>query len=278
MLVRPPRPSAFVRDLRQEARRKVAREMAQVRFDAGILQPPRTVGGSVVFQARVARTGPLTYVAPSGAPHVETRDADELRHMVSQLAGLPITLEHPAGMDPAPSEVVGKVLTATFEPGDPAFAVCDLQIDDPDALDAIKSGTSQISLGYQTNLDGNRQTGSIVHHVSVVQHARCGGACSMRTDCGSSPGCRCSSCLDRHVLFAPRKEPNMTRPKIDPDLDLQAATDRAARRDLSATFRRGESIAPPSDKTLADYDAPAETDEDLRSMDRALYRQFMRNQ
>lgn len=229
------------RNLRMEARVKVQRQLAQVRRDAGILQPPRHAGGSVVYQARVARTGPMTYIDTSGRPYVETRDADELRHMVSQLAGLPVTLEHPAGMDPSPSEVIGKVLAATFEPGDPAFAVCDLQIDDPDALDAIRSGTSQISLGYQTNLDGNRQTGSIVRHVSVVQHARCGRACSMRTDHGSCGGsCRCNRCLDAHPLF--KETPMSRKPAPDPLTSEDEAERRARMRDPSATFRStGES-------------------------------------
>lgn len=268
------------RDLRAEARARIRRQAAQVRRDAGVLQAPRQVGNSTVYSGRVARDGGMTYLDTSGRPYVETRDADELRRIVDQLVGKPVVLDHPPEGEMMATgsrqKVIGRVVNAYFEDGAPAYAVADVEVTDADARQAIADGQRQLSLGYSVDLDGTRQTNTNVDHVALVRHARCGASCALRTDCGGASGCRCSSCLDKHALFAPRKEQTMSRkPAPDPLTDMAAAEDRARRRDPSATFRSTGESADDAPNTANRTPEPA-SDDDMTSMDAALMRAFLR--
>lgn len=145
-----------------------------------------------IFEGRVARIhkpgDALKY--PWGEEH---RDAAELAEVVRQLPGTKVTLSHPSGLlsDGVPARVIGKVISARVD-GD--YAVATMEIADPAAVQVIKDGIQQLSLGYTCNKDSagyQRQTR--VDHLAVVPAARCGASCSLRADCADG-ACGCSSC------------------------------------------------------------------------------------
>ncbi len=145
---------------------------------------------SKTFIAKVARVGDHFYEANSrgrGSPAgTERRDAAELRKIVSQLVGKPVTMSHPPGLiaNGARADVVGKVVKSWID-GD--FAVAEFRVDEIHALSAIKSGVRELSLGYSTDADSNGfQRNTRVDHLALVHRARCGSACSIRVDCACS--------------------------------------------------------------------------------------------
>lgn len=112
----------------------------------------------------------------------EHRDAGELQNIVNQLKGLPIYLGHPTVF---PAKDSGQKIVGYVESGrvDEDTAVGKLVITDDEALAAIESGTYELSLGYACGLDGDRYQRNIqLDHLAIVDRARCGPSCSMRTD------------------------------------------------------------------------------------------------
>lgn len=266
------------RDLRSEARRKVQRQLAQVRRDAGELSRPVRTSSGVVYQGKIASTAPLTYIR-DGRAITEWRGEAELARIAAQAPGTPVVVEHPAGMlaSGSTAPVVGRVLHAHVESGSPSYVVAAIEITNSDAVNEIDDGRRGLSLGYQCDLtDDGEQKNIQLDHLAVVGNPRC-TTCSIRADHGSCGGsCRCDRCLQtNHPLFAPAKENSVKKPAPDPLTDMDAAERRARMRDLSATYQRGDRISPPSDRTLADLDAP-ESDDDLTSMEAAERRAFLR--
>lgn len=157
---------------------------------------PLTLGGRSTFKARVARVGAHDYGAgergPGSERGVERRDARELRRIVEQLPGKPLTLPHPRGLiaSGAQANVVGSVLRAWVE-GDYAWA--EFRVDSAAALAKIGDHTArELSLGYAVDMEGEWQRNTRVDHLALVPAARCGSACSIRTDCGPTP-CSCNA-------------------------------------------------------------------------------------
>lgn len=151
------------------------------------LPRPTSRGTSTIFTGRVARVGAHQY--SWGTEH---RDASELKRIVTQLAGKPVTLQHPAGLikDGAAARIVGQIDRAWVD-GD--YAVAEFRVDDQSALDEIRRGLRQLSLGYDTHADARGfQTGTVVDHLALVERARCGDACSLRADdsCGCGGSCK----------------------------------------------------------------------------------------
>lgn len=151
---------------------------SNLRTDRGPLSPPIT---ATIYEGRVARThapgDALMYV--SGPEH---RDTNELSNIVSQLAGLPIYVGHPSVFPAAQS---GQKPVGTVESGrlDEDTAVARLAVTDSEALKLIEAGTHELSLGYACQLDGDRFQRNIkLDHLAIVDRARCGPTCSMRTD------------------------------------------------------------------------------------------------
>jgi hypothetical protein len=168
----------------------------ELRFDRGVLQRPVRKDGTLVLEghaARVHRPGdPLRY--PHGN---EYRDDGELRALVGQLKGIPVTLGHPRGLisEGAPARVVGRVDAAWL---DGEHAAVTATITDRNAIDEIMAGTKELSLGYSTDVDGaGYQRGSRADHLAVVSSARCGASCSLRTDENTACACGCSGEIDR---------------------------------------------------------------------------------
>lgn len=164
----------------------------EVRFDRGQLQRPWRKGSALVIEgiaARVHKPGdPLRY-----AHGDEYRDLAELERIVSQLPGKPVVLPHPPKLIKrgAKPRVVGRVDAAWL---DGELAAVRLTIMDGDAIAAVESGTKQLSLGYEVSLDAaGYQRDTDVDHTAIIPAARCGDACSLRTDermdCSATCGC-----------------------------------------------------------------------------------------
>lgn len=157
--------------------------MSDVRFDKAI--PFAVRPGANIFIAKVARTGDYHYGngerggKPAG---VERRDETELRIIVDQLPGKPVTLGHPKGLirNGVPATIVGKVNRAWIENN---FAVAEFRVDSDEGLYAIQRGIREISPGYTTDADANgNHRNTRVDHVAIVHSARCGTECCIRTD------------------------------------------------------------------------------------------------
>lgn len=149
-----------------------------LRSDRGVLAPPIT---ATIYEGRVARAhAPGDALIYSTGP--EHRDADEVNRIVSQLNGLKVYLGHPAAY---PAATSGQSPVGYVESGrlDDDSAVARIVITDQEALDAIASGTYELSLGYQCVLDETRYQRNInLDHLAIVDRARCGASCAMRTD------------------------------------------------------------------------------------------------
>jgi hypothetical protein len=163
-----------------------------MRFDRGVLSRPKRRAGSLVVEghaARVHRPGdPLRY-----AHGDEFRDLAELRRIVDALIGVPVTLGHPNGLigEGAPARVVGRVDAAWL---DGEHAAVRMTINDADVAARVEAGTKELSLGYLcgARADGY-QTDTEIDHLAIVDKARCGAMCSLRTDarldCSETCGC-----------------------------------------------------------------------------------------
>lgn len=190
--------------------------MTMLRFDRGPLAKPVRDGRTLTIEGHAARVhgdgDPLVY---GDGP--EYRDRDELRRIVSQLRGVPVTLDHARGLvrDGAPAKVVGRVDNAWLD-GD--HAAVSITITDPEGIDAIEAGTKELSLGYETHLDASRyQRSTVVDHLAIVDRARCGASCSLRTDvrndCGGT--CACQKGTANMSSLANEDYLKAMRPKIE---------------------------------------------------------------
>lgn len=189
--------------------------MTEIRNDAGTLaKPVRLPNGGAIVEGRVARAGPHVYRNDDGSERIERRSLLELKLIVQQLAGKPITIGHPAGMisDGATAAIVGRVDSARLE-GD--HAVCTMTIADARALDAGR----ELSLGYKVAVDAlGNHNGTRVDHLALVPRARCGPTCSVRTDCASACTCnRAPAVFDREraILEVAAAGVNITRSDSD---------------------------------------------------------------
>lgn len=166
------------------------------------LAPLAAPKAAVHFEGRVARVhtpeDPLQY---NTGP--EYRRADEVQRIVDQLVGIKVTMHHPKGLlsQGAEARVIGTVIAARM---DGEYAVAVIALDDETAIEEVKSGIQQLSLGYQCNLDADRyQVGIQLDHLAVVPAARCGESCALRADEATwseadyhCPGCQCNDRKD----------------------------------------------------------------------------------
>ncbi len=168
----------------------------EIRFDRGPLQRPTRKGRTFVVEGHAARThrpgDGLRY-----AHGDEYRDAAELRAIVDQLPGIPVTLPHPPGLlkSGAQGRIVGRI-DAAWVDGD--RAAVRLSITDAQAASEVEAGTKELSLGYETSIDSaGYQRDSVADHLAIVTAARCGQACSLRTDERLDCAAECSCQIDR---------------------------------------------------------------------------------
>jgi hypothetical protein len=159
-----------------------------IRFDRGKFKStikPRLIEGVV---ARVHAVGDgLVY-----ADGEQYRDLAELQNIVDQLPGLPVATyaepdavnppSHPDGLlsEGTDYHEIGRVMGARVENDE---AVATIYIHDKGALQAVEDGIKELSLGYRCTTDADHyQRGIELDHLSLVYKARCGAACSLRTD------------------------------------------------------------------------------------------------
>lgn len=151
---------------------------SHLRSDRGSLAPPIS---ATIYEGRVARVHkPGDALIYSTGP--EHRDVDELANIVSQLPELKVYLGHPSVYPASASDqkVVGYVESGRM---DDDTAIARIVITDQEALDAIEAGTHELSLGYQCSLSEDRyQKNVVLDHLAIVDRARCGASCAMRTD------------------------------------------------------------------------------------------------
>ncbi len=163
--------------------------MSTARFDfAGALESPEPqADGSVIYTGRVARTGAHDY-----AWGVERRSDAELARIADQLAGLPITSEHPSDgrllREGGRADVVGQILDARVEG---AHVVARMRVNATGAA-YVRAGQKELSLGSSVKPVAGWQTDTRADHVALVFAGRCGASCAIRTDCAGACACGCA--------------------------------------------------------------------------------------
>lgn len=237
----------------------------EFRTDRGTLQRPRRTADGLLVEghaARVHRVGDgLRY--PTGE---EYRDLAELRRIVDQLVGTPVTYKHPKGMiseDPR-ARVVGRVDAAWL---DGEHAAVRILVDDEQAIEEIYNEATneivddarELSLGYETELDRTRhQRDTDIDHLALVEMARCGSSCALRADALSveKPGCACGGSREidrphahahREGSIAPLEKSNMAdneEKKLDEQLaELKGQLDAITKERDELKAKLGEKMA-----------------------------------
>lgn len=147
--------------------------------------------------ARTARTGVQSYLGSEvGRPDLATvnvfRDEAEVfsKGSLETFAGIPITIDHPRDAvtaDNWKSHAVGEATDGVLRDGE--FLKIGIRIKDRQAVDAIKAGKRELSVGYSTELvwedgkapDGTpyqaRQTSIAANHIAIVAAGRAGPQC-----------------------------------------------------------------------------------------------------
>lgn len=147
-----------------------------------------------------------------GQPVRVQRDAEDVFSEASlkSLRGLPVTVGHPPGglitPENAAQYVVGAVGDEVRRDGSNVRST--MTIWDQKGLDAIKSGISEVSLGYNHQIDSNpgisadgqaydaRQFEIRGNHLALVSRGRCGPSCryeSIATDSAGNEPCECQT-------------------------------------------------------------------------------------
>jgi hypothetical protein len=150
--------------------------------------------GYLRVNARTARTGIQVYGgAEVGRPELALvnvfRDEAEVfaKRSLNTFANIPITMGHPEAGVTAQTwrdKAVGNTLEEVLRDGE--YLKIGLKIMDAAAVQAVKDGTRELSVGYETELvwgdgvapDGTkyqaRQTGIVANHIAIVPRGRAG--------------------------------------------------------------------------------------------------------
>ncbi|WP_419607666.1 DUF2213 domain-containing protein [Thiolapillus sp.] len=165
------------------------------RVDVGSVEKYTDQNGALRLKGRAARTGILVYRMADGSERREYVPPETLFNADSMevMTGIPLTLNHPAaGVSPDNyNEVVAGAVVATDAQGE--YLGVDVTVNARDAIDAVKSGTSQLSCGYfvttmdmDGQIDGERydaiQIARKYNHLAVVDYGRAGPECSLNLD------------------------------------------------------------------------------------------------
>ncbi len=134
------------------------------------------------------------------------RDEDEVFSdiAIASCLGKPITVNHPDGFvnpDNWKELAVGNVQNVRRGEGNQRdLLLGDLLITDSNAIELVKSGLRQISLGYdaeyeQTDKGRGRQTDIRMNHVALVMKGRAGSRCKIndKKTCDSCGECKCNN-------------------------------------------------------------------------------------
>lgn len=153
--------------------------------------------GYLVVNARTARTGIQQYLgAEMGRPDLPVvnvyRDESEVfsKRSLESFSRIPITVGHP--QDPVTADNWKDVAAGTTGDEvlrDGEYLKIGLKIKDRAAIDAVRSGARELSVGYSTDIvwgdgvapDGTpyqaRQTGIVANHIAIVSKGRAGAKC-----------------------------------------------------------------------------------------------------
>lgn len=171
------------------------------RIDVGTLAAPeRRADGTIVVEARIARTGVQTYRNADGSARVEYRPDAEVTRSMSSMRLVPLTNLHPPAMLDAnsPPELrVGAVGENIRRDGQ--WIVAKLAVHDGATIRQMDAGSlRQVSAGYDCELDetpgmtpdGERydavQRDITINHVALVPNARAGKDAAVRMDAAFS--------------------------------------------------------------------------------------------
>ncbi len=222
------------------------------------LKPPAVALGATVYEGVAARVhGPgdgLKYKWGT-----EYRDLAELQRMALELNGKPVVVLHPGNATNTVEKgtrVVGRVLEARVDSGE---LVVKFRVDDDLGNQAIKVGIQELSVGYWAHADASTdfyQRGTEVDHLAIVEFARCGAACSIRTDCSDhAPAVPCP-CQSAIRMQESNPNPGDTRTMPDPIPNMNPAE---ALRSLEAQRAELEGRATTAEQTAAAEKLRADT-------------------
>lgn len=161
-----------------------------LRTDRGVLAKPRfTNSGAMTIEGHAARAHLTLTDGLDYGDHIERRSLDEVRAIVKQLIGAPLTWNHPTSFfreNPNAATRIGVVTDAWLDGEHAAFRAT---ITDDTAKRMIRSAAQvEISLGYETLVVDGWQTRISVDHVAVVERGRCGNTCRIATDHAHTKG------------------------------------------------------------------------------------------
>lgn len=145
----------------------------------------------------VARTGQMIYgpdetpieAGPEGFVRIDREEDEVFRpETLASYVGKSVTNDHPPE-DVKPENwkdyEVGVVLNPRRGVGaEDDLLICDLLIKDPEAIEAVRDGKREVSVGYDADYEEiasgrGRQHNIIVNHVALVEEGRCGPRCAI---------------------------------------------------------------------------------------------------
>lgn len=170
------------------------------RYDSGSLRPPeRTPEGFLLVDGLISRTGIQVYRRDDGREVREYRPPEEVFDAAS-LASFdlrPVTNQHPPRLLDAHTAKQWAVGAVGNLRRDGDFLAARMSIHDQEAIDALMSGRSQLSCGYDCDIEdtpgeveGQRydaiQRRIRGNHVALVDAARAGPKARVRLDAGDA--------------------------------------------------------------------------------------------
>ncbi len=172
------------------------RRFERLDFKASDLAKPEvSQEGFWKLDGKVARTGVQVYQDGSGGTRHEMRHAEHVKASLDSFALVPLTNQHPSSLvkpENASKYIAGAVGKASYADG---WVKAPITVWTKDAIDAVKSGRAQLSVGYTCKLvhepgehEGQKydcfQTDIVVNHVALVDAARAGPEARLRLDSG----------------------------------------------------------------------------------------------
>jgi hypothetical protein len=173
--------------------------MARVhRIDVGTLSAPiRRADGTIIVEARFARTGVQTYRNADGTTRREYRSPEQVfsKASMDSFRLVPFTLGHPPVKVTAQNaREYSRGATGEDIRRDGKWMIGKIAVHDATAIAAMERGVLQVSNGYDCELtmtpgvspDGERydavQTEIVGNHVALVSEARAGADAAVRFD------------------------------------------------------------------------------------------------
>lgn len=177
--------------------------MLELRYDSASLSPlPKTAAGYLRVPGKLTRLGIFHYTQPDGTIRRELRRAEDVFNADSldSLRLVPVTHGHPKnGLDAKLAKVHARGAVGDIVSHDDMFVTATVGIYDQDLIDAIERGESELSCGYQCDLDmtpgeyaGEKydaiQTNIRYNHLAVVPRGRAGPDVALKLDSADKGG------------------------------------------------------------------------------------------